>query len=322
MNLILGEGRFDCAGCGNCCRADWTIRVEPTKWEKLTEFGPKLAIANPILPKEAGRCVFLEADARCRVHAQLGAASKPLDCQMFPFVLTPTPDGLEVGLSYFCPSVRGQQGRPLEGHAVELERLGREARLPLTLTGPFRLHGTSSTGWAGYKFWEQELLSRLPQDPERVLEGALVGLLAHHASWGRIESEALFEPTGISNVDAQPLVRELMQLIKLRSKVQEHYPDPGPYLRSLVERKFLLKQPTVAQGLAILSAIPKVLRQVDYDLGVEHLELVLSHAPKGSTQELADSAQTLIMGLCPNTSRNPSPPQDPPLTPEPVPAPE
>lgn len=59
-------------------------------------------------------CVFLE-ESLCSIHEQ-----KPTTCRQYPFQFTRTPDGLYVGASFFCTSIRDNSGRPMAEHAVEL----------------------------------------------------------------------------------------------------------------------------------------------------------------------------------------------------------
>ncbi|RLB41806.1 MAG: hypothetical protein DRH30_06000 [Deltaproteobacteria bacterium] len=50
-----------------------------------------------------GGCVFLMADQRCSVHAQLGAEAKPDGCGRFPLGLVATPNGGRITTEHRCP---------------------------------------------------------------------------------------------------------------------------------------------------------------------------------------------------------------------------
>ena len=50
-----------------------------------------------------GGCVFLMADQRCSVHAQLGAEAKPDGCRRFPLGLAATPNGGRITTDHRCP---------------------------------------------------------------------------------------------------------------------------------------------------------------------------------------------------------------------------
>lgn len=68
-------------------------------------------------------CVFLNPDKLCEIHAELGSAAKPITCQQYPFQFTRTPDGLFIGASFFCTSIRQNSGRPMMEHSLELLEL-------------------------------------------------------------------------------------------------------------------------------------------------------------------------------------------------------
>lgn len=321
--LLDPEGRFDCAGCGQCCRTAWNIRVEPSRAERLRTWGPALRILQdsgqaPLrrradgslrVAKQEGSCVFLTAEKGCAIHADLGAQAKPLTCQIFPFILVPTPDGMQVGLSFYCPSVRKAEGRELQEHRVELERFVAEAGLA-ALAGPFRLWAHHETGWAGYRQFEDELLRRLSLDQAaRVLVSSCEGLGQNLDAWGRAEVQQLFLPR--RSAYSQELACSLACSLVARAELDDAEPalelaaalrrgqplrlpgsnvqavhgcqpvDCGRYLRSLVRRKFLLKQPSLLEGLALLSLVPMALSFYgpQTDSGVERLELLLSHGP-------------------------------------------
>ena len=50
-----------------------------------------------------GGCVFLMADLRCAVHAELGAEAKPDGCRRFPLGLVATPVGGRITTEHRCP---------------------------------------------------------------------------------------------------------------------------------------------------------------------------------------------------------------------------
>lgn len=76
--------------------------------------------------KPDGSCVFLADDQRCRLHAETGAASKPLACRLYPFVPVPGADGPRLDLRMDCPSIAGNEGRTLSVHAGEIAGLAEE----------------------------------------------------------------------------------------------------------------------------------------------------------------------------------------------------
>ncbi len=50
-----------------------------------------------------GGCVFLMADQRCSVHAELGSEAKPEGCRRFPLGLVATPRGGRITTEHRCP---------------------------------------------------------------------------------------------------------------------------------------------------------------------------------------------------------------------------
>lgn len=167
MELIFPEGmHFDCASCTKCCRG-WQVHVDPQSFYKVvgsplfkeleSEHGqPPMARAEVDGEKTAltmmkgGHCVFLTKDKLCSIHRDMGEKSKPMGCRQFPFLLRPTPDGVVVGVSFYCSAVQSDRGRPLDQHAAELEDLlahNRYDGVGDTLT----LHGDLAISWNGYK---------------------------------------------------------------------------------------------------------------------------------------------------------------------------
>lgn len=135
--------RFDCHSCTYCCRAP-LVTVNATERRKIIDAGwankitdQPLFVAHRIggrrrycLAKQAdGRCVFLGDDNFCRLHAESGYEAKPLACRMFPFAPTPGLADVRLDMRPGCPSVVGNQGRPLSAHAADLKKLIAEANI-------------------------------------------------------------------------------------------------------------------------------------------------------------------------------------------------
>jgi len=124
--------RYDCHGCTNCCR-DLVVQLTPSDRERIDAGGwaDRLGVSPYVRAgrmialnhKPDGGCVFLSDEGRCRIHAENGAAAKPLACRIFPFTLTPGDDALHAGLRFDCPSVAKNDGSPLPKHRLELKRL-------------------------------------------------------------------------------------------------------------------------------------------------------------------------------------------------------
>ena len=69
-----------------------------------------------------GACVFLGSDNLCRLHAETGAATKPLACRAYPFTVTPGAQDIRLDLRMDCPSVAANRGRTLSAHAADIAR--------------------------------------------------------------------------------------------------------------------------------------------------------------------------------------------------------
>ena len=113
--------RFTCQGCGRCCQG-WTVPVERSAAERLRKHDWGGEPSEPLDTAEYpyrirqvnGRCFFLDATGRCRIHAEIGYEAKPHACRAFPLAVLEM-DGRQYGrLSYWCPTVAANEGRPLE----------------------------------------------------------------------------------------------------------------------------------------------------------------------------------------------------------------
>jgi lysine-N-methylase len=125
-----GQQRFDCQGCGLCCRGSLTVPLTADEhahlcaqgWE--TELGGPVAVAEPAGLRLAhapdGACVFLTPEGRCRIHTRHGEAAKPLACRLYPFRLLPLGSQVRVDVRFDCPAVARNFGRPLPSHRASL----------------------------------------------------------------------------------------------------------------------------------------------------------------------------------------------------------
>lgn len=132
--------RFDCHCCTECCRhlvvhltAADREKIDRQNWSGKLEAEPYIRLGNSFVlnHKPGSGCVFLLADGRCRIHAECGAAEKPLACQLYPFTLESEAAGFRVGIRFDCPSVARNEGQLLGGHRKDLGRLAYEFRQAL-----------------------------------------------------------------------------------------------------------------------------------------------------------------------------------------------
>ena len=136
--------RWDCASCGNCCRgsiiplSDADLqRLSDQRWEDHTDFENALTVVRsgwfskrPLLAQRAdGSCVFLTSDNRCRIHAEHGAAAKPLVCQMYPLQLVPQENRAILTLRRSCPSAAADQGAELQQHLGFVKKMAEQGKL-------------------------------------------------------------------------------------------------------------------------------------------------------------------------------------------------
>lgn len=135
MPLSLPSQRFTCSQCGRCCRR-WDVFVTDTERKTLTQrHAARLFRENaetsegtahdPFEPvsgwggfyriraRPDGACGFLSEQNRCRLHEEMGAASKPLTCRMFPFTFYPAPASTIATASFGCPTILENRGEPV-----------------------------------------------------------------------------------------------------------------------------------------------------------------------------------------------------------------
>ena len=283
MRLIFEEeARFDCHSCGQCCRTDWKIPVEPSKADRLREIGPRFALVQESsgcwqLHRVEGECSFLNESNLCRVHDEMGPAHKPNACRLFPFVLTPTPEGVHVGASFYCPSVRARKGRPLREHRqfllALLEQMPEFDR-PQDVT---TFSAEQPLGWNAYQLLEDALRRRLACSEQAILE-LLQGLSDHLQDWWRQEVDALFQsprPEIVARVERLQdwLAGELV--LDLGSAQESTWGKR--YASSLIQRKFL-RRGAFLEELLHLAAVQGVVSAAgNPERAVEVLELNLTH---------------------------------------------
>lgn len=135
--------RFSCSCCGACCNnLEVTITgVEKAAIEKF-RLNPAVSMEGAFIAlrpglwniaKNAdGRCVFIGADGRCRLHREGGVELKPLACRLYPFAIHNWSDRhISVDGRYYCPAVgmgNGELWSRQEGYFRTMAQLltGRE----------------------------------------------------------------------------------------------------------------------------------------------------------------------------------------------------
>lgn len=139
------EARWDCHGCGDCCRGYELGPVEPGIIEALqarniTGAWPAAA-ASPwfstrvgpdgreglFLAYRDGACVFLRPDNLCAIHGLYGAEAKPGFCREYPFHVLDDPAGTAVVVRASCSSLHRavDAGSPVADQAPTVDALPR-----------------------------------------------------------------------------------------------------------------------------------------------------------------------------------------------------
>jgi Fe-S-cluster containining protein len=166
---------FICKTCGKCCRNDWTIYIGPESYFGLKDteiyrdlkkkyndeelFHLDLDKKECTINKFDGKCPMIQEDNLCLIHTKMGIEEKPGACRYFPYVLTPTPDGIYVGYSFNCNGVKS-----FENNHESDEELTQYLKQLLTGLSEFQfgfgeipIYNEIVTDWDGYKLTEQYL---------------------------------------------------------------------------------------------------------------------------------------------------------------------
>lgn len=141
--------RHACSGCGGCCEGA-IVHLLDGEADRVRSQAGDLGVEHPVheakLRQVEGRCVFLDPDQRCRIHARFGEDEKPLICRQFPFVLVQTEAGLRAGIDpathayastrHGGPALAPPAGVSPRPAALTLEQAKVEAALVSTLRAP------------------------------------------------------------------------------------------------------------------------------------------------------------------------------------------
>lgn len=128
-----------------------------------------------LLKKVNGRCVFLTDENYCAIHSAAGSTSKPQSCRQFPFIFTDTPDAIQVGVSFACPSAIQNKGVPLEDHRSEIESLLSGGAVVLQVPELIELTEGLPLAWGDYLLIEEELRALLSLRALSVEQGMIAG---------------------------------------------------------------------------------------------------------------------------------------------------
>jgi Fe-S-cluster containining protein len=85
-----------------------------------------------------GRCFFLDERNRCRIHSEISYEAKPAVCRAFPLSVAEVDGRQYARLSFWCPTVTANTGRPVEQQGRWLKETAAHAdrrTQPLTIDG-------------------------------------------------------------------------------------------------------------------------------------------------------------------------------------------
>jgi Fe-S-cluster containining protein len=83
------------------------------------------------------RCFFLDQENRCRIHKELSYEAKPAVCRAFPLAVLDVAGQPYARLSYWCPTVTANRGKPL---VHQLRWLNETASRADRRTAPLRVN--------------------------------------------------------------------------------------------------------------------------------------------------------------------------------------
>ncbi|MBI3924568.1 MAG: hypothetical protein HY319_03435 [Armatimonadetes bacterium] len=313
FHFLEGQG-YDCVRCAKGCRSRWRMHVDPYSQKRIEgstlelrviqeSGGPALLREDDgavITAKRNGQCVFLRSDNLCAVHAEMGMDAKPIGCRQFPFMIRPTPDGVVVGVSFYCTAVQQNTGRLLAEHRAEVEALMQAIRFAPIGDEPLPVVFDCRMTWDGYR--RLEALIRDGLEKEGLEAASLRGLvaLARASAPGALLEAAAVDEAFPAEFREDPDLREQMRFFRMALVAFVEAPDPAAtpaltqnllegeevelprwnwrgsadelverreydseidrYGRALLHRKFLAQDRPLYQNLALLHLLPGILR--------------------------------------------------------------
>ena len=296
MKLHLpAEQNYDCVQCGRSCQAGWDIAVEEPVRQKLEGHPLTLRVIQEhgaaLVEKKGGlvlnmtpACGYLEPDLLCGIHRHIGVEAKPNICRLFPYILSVTPEGAYVGVSYSCTAARQNLGRPLSVQAAEVQSL-LELGTTVNLVGEDGLpvHGSWFTQWSDYRNLENQIWRRADSvGMQGALAEALTGVARQVAGWTRPRNTSP-RPAPEELSGGVPADLETLHMVRRQmwAQLSEHLlpelggvteslqgiegvapldtPQVEKYLRHLVFRKQLVIHPTLLSNLCLLDFLPTFL---------------------------------------------------------------
>lgn len=223
-------------------------------------------VMHMVAPQEPA-CVFLNEDQLCTIHAELGATAKPITCRQYPFQFTRTPDGIFVGASFFCTSIRQNSGRPMMEHALEILLELLPEAVTSQVPDPIPLNGHESLTWEQYRSLEARF-HRQDLEPaclQLAREYGFISLLevAEFSAFKLLlslppEADAAYASGGPLHIPASDWQGSWADLQKAKS--HEYDGDLEAWARMYMHRKLLTLHRPLLHNLWSLILIPRLLR--------------------------------------------------------------
>ena len=96
-----------CAACGGSCQGVAVVLTSADEQARIAGFAQDMGIEAPFdgkgrLTRARGRCVFLNDQGLCRIHATHGYMAKPAVCRQYPLVAVRVGPDVRVGLDPGC----------------------------------------------------------------------------------------------------------------------------------------------------------------------------------------------------------------------------
>ncbi|HKU40145.1 MAG TPA: hypothetical protein VJR89_18425 [Polyangiales bacterium] len=190
---------FRCLGDGLCCTDIHVLGVltrsevrELRQRNKLSVIYSDEIEGHCLKPIDHG-CLFLGAEKLCSLHAQHGAAAKPVGCRRFPYGLVSTPVGGRITTEHRCTCRTLGDRPPLSIEDADASLRDRSGRLEVDEDAPpqIRMGHRKRVPFAVYAAIEADMIARLNagERAEQVLaarplpelaEGAWVNVAAEH----------------------------------------------------------------------------------------------------------------------------------------------
>jgi Fe-S-cluster containining protein len=214
---------YDCVQCGRGCNVGWDIPVEASVVTSLTGQNLTLRViqdkGDPFRvdgeqhfiksSTDCPSCRFLESGNLCGIHRELGLRAKPKTCQVFPFIITDTPDGYFVGTTFYCTAVRQNHGRNLTDHRADVVEMLQDGAPTNRVGSKLEIYAGYLTSWYTYVKFETALISRAQQlGYHEALSRAAVGLSAFMAEAPPLEQTELYPPYQLLDLWSHRLMPE------------------------------------------------------------------------------------------------------------------